>query len=114
MSLVPRLSHDEILQLEGVDIVCRQSDGYINATAICKAGRTNLDNWFDCDRTMAFLAELSKVADIRKAGLIKFDSVEPIWVHPRIALNIAHWISVKFDVKISGWVQEMLITSLID
>lgn len=32
------------------------------------------------------------------------------WVHPRIAVNIAQWISPIFDVQVSGWVYEIAVT----
>ena len=32
------------------------------------------------------------------------------WVHPRLAVNIAQWISPLFDVQVSGWVYEIAVT----
>ena len=37
------------------------------------------------------------------------------WVHPRVAIiNIAQWISPQFDVKVSGWVYEIMMTGKVD
>jgi hypothetical protein len=36
------------------------------------------------------------------------------WVHPQVAINIAQWISPKFDVKVSGLVYEIMMTGKVD
>ena len=35
-------------------------------------------------------------------------------MHPRVAVNIAQWISPEFDVKVSGWVYEIWATGKVD
>ena len=36
------------------------------------------------------------------------------WVHSHVAINIAQWISPKFDVKVSAWVYEIMMTGKVD
>jgi len=36
------------------------------------------------------------------------------WVHPQVAINIAQWISPRFDVKVSGWIYEVMMTGRVD
>jgi len=35
-------------------------------------------------------------------------------VHPHVAINIAQWNSLAFDVKVSGWVYEIMMTGKVD
>ena len=36
------------------------------------------------------------------------------WAHPQVAINIAQWISPRFDVKVSAWVYEVMMTGKVD
>ena len=36
------------------------------------------------------------------------------WAHPRVAINIAQWISPEFDVKVSGWVFELMVVGKVE
>ena len=73
-------------------------------------------------RTKAFLQALSSEVLINTSELIKLgtgsknikDSTQGTLVHPQVAINIAQWISPTFDVKVSGWVYEVMITGKID
>jgi hypothetical protein len=42
--------------------------------------------------------------DIASAG------IPATWVHPRVAINIAQWVSPAFDVAVSGWIEKLLTT----
>jgi hypothetical protein len=95
----------------------RVSDGYINATAMCKA----VDKaWYEYSRlvpTKAFIDELSNATGLSRSVLIKqIDMSEArgnprlqgTWVHPQIAINLAQWLSPKFAVLVSQWVTEWM------
>jgi hypothetical protein len=36
------------------------------------------------------------------------------WSHPQVAINIAQWISPDFDVLVSKWVYEIMLTGKVD
>ena len=36
------------------------------------------------------------------------------WAHPQVAINIAQWISPEFDVLVSKWVYEIMLTGKVD
>ena len=36
------------------------------------------------------------------------------WAHPQVAINIAQWISPRFDVKVSARVYEVMMTGKVD
>lgn len=54
------------------DIIAqRVTDGYINATAMCKAARKKINDYGRLSTTQAFLAELSSVTGIPVTGLVQ-------------------------------------------
>jgi hypothetical protein len=117
-------------------IICRESDGYIDVTNLCKAGGKKFSHWNSLDKTKQFLKILeehinSEYQNKTSAGipalvltdqtLLENNKVELIlhenggngerhvWVHPKVAINIAQWISPKFDVQVTIWVHQLLI-----
>ena len=70
------------------------------------------------EKTRAFLRVLSNEVLISTSLLIKFKtgygSEQGTWVHPQVAINISQWISPAFDVKVSGWVYEIMMTGKVD
>jgi hypothetical protein len=52
-------------------LICRESDGYINVTSLCKAGRKKYNTWSSRDKTTAFLRILEK--DI---GIVQYEDRE--------------------------------------
>ncbi len=105
------LTGDTSLIIDGYEITCRQSDGYVNATALCKAGGKLFKNWNANKGSKDFIDELSEVLQARDP-LIKSITTGPnrsrgTWVHPQIAIKIAQDISVRFAVSISLWISSL-------
>jgi hypothetical protein len=101
------------------NIEYRDEDGYINVTNLCKAGKKHFNDWKKLDKTKVFLNALSKCVLISLNLLIKHSIGETnheqyTWAHPQIAINISQWISPKFDVKVSGWIYEVMMTGKVD
>lgn len=130
----------------GVQIHRRPEDGFVNATGMCKATGTRLNNWLRAARTheylQALLADLllknpcgSAVARIRATGNpmpssravrnvagISAPGVEAVvqvvrggrpelqgtWVHPRLAVDLARWVSPQFAVWMDGWFLDVM------
>ena len=36
------------------------------------------------------------------------------WGHPQVAINVAQWISPEFDVQVSKWVFELMLTGKVE
>jgi hypothetical protein len=112
------VSEDKPLILGEYTIEHRSIDGYINVTNLCKAGKKEYSKWFRLDKTKAFLQALSMSIHIIPDTLIKYEIVSKTerstWAHPQVAINIAQWISPSFDVKVSAWVYEIMITGKLD
>lgn len=112
------INTDKILVLKGVRIIARKSDGYVNLTQLCKAGGKEYKHWNEIKNSKAFLEALSTSVCLTTGELIKYESGSnenrATWGHPQVAINIAQWISAEFNVQVSKWVFEILLTGKID
>jgi hypothetical protein len=95
-------------------ITRRAFDGYVNATAMCKANGKRWNNYFETDRATSYIETLSSVTAIPVTG---FDGLvqtrqggvdQGTWIHPRVAIDLARWISPEFAVWMDGWFLEEL------
>ena len=85
-------------ELDGNLIQQRELDGYIHATAMCKACGKQLGHYFENASTKAFLEALSldmgilipKLMIIRKG---KPSHLQGTWVHPEVATHLRQWLS---------------------
>ena len=91
----------------------RVTDGYVNATAMCKAAGKRWNDYYVLSTTKAFIVELSSVTGISGNGLIQstiggIPHLQGTWVHPQIAIHLAQWLCPKFAVLVSQWVMEWM------
>ncbi len=109
---------DKFLVLNDIPIIARKEDGYINLTQLCKAGNKEYFHWKENKKTNKFLEVLSNSLNIGKDALIKYDSgsknERATWGHPQVAINSAQWISPEFDVQVSKWIFELLLTGKVE
>jgi len=102
----------------GYHIEYRDEDGYIDITNLCRASDIEFENWNSLEKTRKFLNELSEAIGIPTVSLIQYrgrsGSTQGTWVHPQVAIHIAHWISPEFGVKVSTWVYEIMVSEKID
>jgi hypothetical protein len=96
----------------------REEDGYINITNLCKAGGKMFNNWNQNNKTKRFLEVFSSTTGIPVIELVKQEKGgnrnRHTWSHPQVAINIAQWISPEFDVMVSRWVYEIMLTGKVD
>lgn len=99
-------------EIEGEIVPQRPKDGYINATALCRATGKLFADYSRLSSTQAFLRELSNDMGIPITALIQTlkggnrPELQGTWVHPQAAINLAQWLSPKFAVQVSKWVLE--------
>lgn len=105
----------------------RQVDGFVNATAMCRASGKRWGNYFANERTREYIcalaASLGAQIPCRAAvtgnpvtgihGLIHVirggnPELQGTWIHPRLAVDLARWISPAFAVWMDGWFLEAL------
>ncbi|MEA5413602.1 KilA-N domain-containing protein [Synechococcus sp. BA-132 BA5] len=96
----------------GTPIQRRSRDGYVNATAMCRANGKRWTKYRESDRANEYLEALSTEARISVHALIEsraggVDGGET-WIHPQVAVDLARWISAPFAVWMDGWFLESL------
>jgi len=108
-------NHRELIPhvLEGEVVSQRIRDGYVNATAMCKAGGKELKHYNENLASAEFAEELSRsvgiptdlLAQVIRTGPNEFRGT---WVHPHITIHLAQWISARFAVQVAKWVYEWM------
>jgi hypothetical protein len=94
----------------GTPISRRVTDGYVNATAMCKANNKQWSKYRESDRCQTYLDALAETSGIRMFDLIESRQGQGggTWVHPQVAVDLARWISAPFAVWMDGWFLESL------
>lgn len=105
LSLIPHQVGSSIVQQ-------RASDGYINATELCRAAGRRWNDYFEPKRSQDFFEALSRRTGKPVLVLIQRvrsqDGVASTWIHPQIAVNLGQWLSPDFAVQVSEWVHEWM------
>lgn len=77
------------------------SDGWINATEIATREGRRLDKWLGTQETQAYIAALARHLNTPKKGDLirgKRGRGGGTWLHPKLAVAFARWISPDFAV----------------
>jgi len=87
----------------------RVRDGYVNATAMCKASNKLWGNYWQTKRTKEYVAALSADIGIPISELVQSvkggtPDLQGTWIHPQMAIDLAQWLSPEFAVKVTKWV----------
>lgn len=92
--------------IDGVIAVeMRQSDGYCNATKMCQAGGKVFSAYSRNAGTKEFLQALGSDVQICTSDLVKTGTAQNhTWVHPRVAIDLAYWISPTFKLAVTDLV----------
>jgi len=127
------------IQLNGITVLSRE-DGFIDATALCKAGGKKLKDWLKNDSSAELISALTEKLqndvddddEILKGRILPFKTDEGVpvlkkvvvieivkgkyggsWVHPDLAILIAQWLSPKLAIQVVSWVRELTITGTV-
>lgn len=110
---------------QGTAIQRRLADRFVNGTAMCKAGGKLFADYARLARTQEYMAALANVVaekpcgaavagnPITAPGLIHtiqggVPALQGTWIHPRLAIDLARWISPAFAVWMDGWFLDSL------
>lgn len=96
-------------EYNGNIITIRETDGFIDATAMCKAGGKKFAHWHPTASATQLINALKDevkqdVIKTLKGRSSKFR--QGTWIHPRLATSLAQWISPLFALKVSEWIEE--------
>lgn len=105
----------QIIVLNNISVFSRDTDGYINATQLCKAGKVRFADWKRLEKTKALIQALenetqipvSQLLDVKKGNTQKYS--QGSWIHPDLAVQLAQWISPFFAIQVSKW-REFAVT----
>lgn len=90
----------------------RAGDGYINATQLCRAAGKHWNQYIAQEGTRDFLRALSIKTEMSPSQLCHEVGGENgnknVWVHPKISVHLAQWLSADFAVRVSEWVIDWL------
>jgi len=121
------------------DIVVEQrnTDGFINGTAMCVAHGKKIDSWLRTQNTLELFEalafdlgmninysdlsnlDISSISAAKYASFFKGllvvkrgspDTGGGTWLHPDLAIQLAQWCSPTFGIQVSRWVREWMIT----
>lgn len=98
---------------QGATIYQRPADGYINATAMCRAAGKQFKHYNENRATKDFVDALGSEVGIPTSKLVQSISggdsrLQGTWVHPHVAIHLAQWCSPEFAVKVSQWVYDWM------
>jgi hypothetical protein len=97
-----------------------REDGYIYATALCKASGKRLALWKVNKETNDFFDKVkadigiptSALIEIYKGGNNKY--LQGTWIHPDLGIHLAQWCNPSFSLQVSRWVRELLVTGKVE
>jgi hypothetical protein len=101
-------------EANAVEINQRRSDGYLDATAMCRAYDKRFAHYRENSTTTEFLDALSADVGIPISELVQSTRRSAgqlgggTWVHPQVAINLAQWVSAKFAVLVTRWVLDWM------
>lgn len=88
-------------------VVTLNSDGWINATAIADANGKRVDHWLANKETKEYIEKLNT----RNYGYLiqaKRGRNGGTWLHPKLAVMFARWISVDFAIWCDEQIDEII------
>jgi prophage antirepressor-like protein len=89
-------------------------DGYVNVTKLCKAGGKEYKHWKENKESEAVIKAIERSVGIPTDLIIRDirtgkNESRGTFVHRRLALIIAQWISPDFAVQVADWTEELLL-----
>jgi len=90
----------------------RSSDGFINATQLCLVANRFWHQYRSLESTGHFLRALAAKMELAIPDLIQEVTIKGgdinVWVHPKVSVHLAQWLSADFAVQVSEWVYDWL------
>lgn len=98
------------IQVGKFKVQTRESDGYINATQLCKAGNKRFKDWHKKQSTKVIIDSVNKkLSSLSSQTCVHVQHggvYSGTWIHPLLATHVAQWISPEFCIQVSMWVEE--------
>jgi len=102
---------DSIVDEKGrtLKVEIRQSDGYFNATLMCQSAGREMREYNRQKGTRSYLARLSAIVGKSTKDLVSTGArSEGTWVHRKVAIHLAQWISDDFSLWVTDLVERFV------
>lgn len=84
----------------------KRSDGYVDATAACRACQKEFKFYRRMESTNKYLECLAKTLSKEIDELVCTDRGIGTWVHPSVALDLGRWLRTDFAIWMDAWILE--------
>jgi len=107
------------LVLNGITIEVNPESFMVNATQMCKAAGKLFGDYRRQKSTNDYLKALSSVMGIPITELVVINQggnpeLQGTWVHRRVALHLAQFISPVFAAHVTGWIEQLFTTGRVE
>lgn len=98
-----------------LEIRQRLSDDYWDATAMCRVAEKRFNDWATSEPAKRYLEHVSCTTGIPVVQLVASKALRPdlgggTWVHEKVAMHLAHWVSDELADRFGTWAKEKLET----
>ena len=90
------------MQDKDSNIFYRMEDNYINATKLCETDNKTFEDWIQLETTKEIIKYIES-----NTLLIELINNEN-WIHPELAINLAHWVSPMCGLKMNDFIKKKL------
>jgi frataxin-like iron-binding protein CyaY len=107
----------EIINVKDVDVTVdvsllqKTDDLFFNATEIAKQFSKKPNEWLDSKQGQEYIAVILEAENLRFQNLVRISrggKYQGTWLHKKLALPFARWLSVKFEYELDKWVQKRI------
>lgn len=107
----------EIIAVSDIDVMAdvsmlsKTDDLFFNATLIAKQFGKKPIEWLDSVQAQEYIDIILKVENLHLENLVRTQhggAYKGTWLHNKLALPFARWLSVKFEYQLDKWVEQRL------
>jgi hypothetical protein len=98
-------------------VISANRDGYVSATAMCKAGKVLFADWYRLNKTKALITTLQTAMGnsiTKVVRIVKGGKNQGSWIHRLLAYQLAQWIDPEFGIQVSIWLDILLTTGKVE
>jgi KilA-N domain len=97
----------------------QREDGYLSATDMCQACGKLFADWRRLKATDEYLQAFEQIMGIPiiqaiESNVGNLGGLSGTWVHQKIAIRLAQWLSPEFAVWVDMWVEELLLKGKVE
>jgi len=94
-----------------VSLLLKSDELFFNATDIAKQYGKKPNEWLDSKQANEYMAVILEAENLRFDNLVrttKGGKYQGTWLHKKLALPFARWLSVRFEYDLDQWINSRL------